>query len=61
MLKINFFNLITTHNIKKAFEIIIIFIKTVKKRVNALKCYINNVFRNNNNKKNNDENIIKII
>jgi hypothetical protein len=60
-LKINFFNLIITRNTEKTLKIIIIFIKTIKKRVNALKCRVNDAFRNNDNKKNNDKNIIKII
>ena len=61
MLKINFFNLITTRNIEKAFEAIAAFIEAVKKRVNALKRCVNDAFRNNNNKENSDENIIKVI
>ena len=60
-MKINFFNLVITRNIEKAFKAIIIFIKVVKKRINILKYYINNVFHNNNNKENNNKNIIKII
>jgi hypothetical protein len=60
-LKTNFFNLIAARNIKKTFEIIIIFIKTAEKRVNMLKRRINDASRNNNNKKNSNKNIIKII
>jgi hypothetical protein len=33
----------------------------MKKRVSALKHYIDNVFRNINSKENSDENIIKVI
>jgi hypothetical protein len=61
ILKTNFFNLITARNTKKAFKAITAFIKAAEKRVDALKCYVNNAFRNNNSKENNNKNIIKII
>jgi hypothetical protein len=61
MLKTNFFNLIITHNIKKALKITAVFIKAAKKHVSVLKHYINNASCNNDNKENSNENIIKVI
>jgi hypothetical protein len=60
-LKINFFNLIAMRNTEKAFKATTVFIKTAEKCINALKCCVNNTFRNNNSKENNDKNIIKVI
>src|SRR6266480_4229594 len=55
-LKTNFFNLVTTRNIEKAFEAAVAFIKAAEKCVNALKYYVDDTSRNNNSKENNDEN-----
>jgi len=61
MLKINFFNLVVTRNIEKAFKVVIAFIKAAKKYINILEYCVDNVFCNNNSKENNNKNIIKVI
>lgn len=61
MLKTNFFNLIVARNTEKTLKTTTIFIKAAEKRVNALKCRVNDAFRNNDSEENNDKNIIKVI
>jgi hypothetical protein len=48
-------------NTEKALKTAAVFIKVAEKRVNALKCCMNDAFHNNDSKENSDENIIKVI